>query len=108
MTDVEAPPTGAQTLVAIATTVALLPWSFFCLLVVVVSLPWEETGPSYSATMVAWGALGVIGLLIGAAQLVIALSGRTQKSVLLRGIPALVLAPLTVLWLISMAYAIFV
>ncbi|MEV0082275.1 hypothetical protein [Saccharopolyspora sp. NPDC050642] len=103
MTEVEAPLTGARTLVAIATTAVLLPWLLFCLLVVVVSLPWE-TGPTYYSTMAVWGALGVIGLLIGGAQLVIALSGRTRKSVLLRGIPALVLAPLALCWSIAFLF----
>lgn len=39
-------------------------------------------------------ALGVLGLALSAFQLVVTLRGRTTKSVLLRGIPALALAPI--------------
>ena len=45
---------------------------------------------------------GAVGVILGLTQAIVAIRGTTRKSVLLRGIPALVLEPLAVLWLVAM------
>ncbi|MDA3645921.1 hypothetical protein LZ318_15965 [Saccharopolyspora indica] len=88
-------PIGARILVALATCAALVPWSLFCLVLLGFSAMCTDDfdNSDCAEAMSIPIALGVLGLVVAAVQLVVALRGRTTKSVLLRGIPALVLAP---------------
>lgn len=86
-------------MVAVATCVALAPWAMFCLLMLGFSAMCTDDGDdSDCARAVAVPILlGVLGLGLAVLQLVAALRGRTTRSVLLRGLPVLVLAPLGVI-----------
>ncbi|RKT84132.1 hypothetical protein SAMN05421805_119114 [Saccharopolyspora antimicrobica] len=88
-------PIGARILVALATCAVLVPWSLFCAVLVGLSAMCTDDFDSSDCaeTMSIPIALGVLGLVLAAVQLIVALRGRTTKSVLLRGIPALALAP---------------
>ncbi|MER7011083.1 hypothetical protein ABT324_06610 [Saccharopolyspora sp. NPDC000359] len=97
-------PVGARVLVVLATCAVLVPWSLFCLLMFGFSaMCTDDFDDSDCAEAMSLPVLlGALGLLLAAAQLVAALRGRTSRSVLLRGIPALVLAPLGVLLLFTL------
>ncbi|MGW1678633.1 hypothetical protein [Saccharopolyspora sp. NPDC002376] len=99
-----AAPVGARIAVALCTFVVLTPWMLFSLLVFGFSAMCTDDFDD-SDCAEAMGipiVMGVLGLLLGVVQLIVALRSKTTKSVLLRGIPALVLAPLGLLALLTM------
>ncbi|MDA3630241.1 hypothetical protein OU415_32770 [Saccharopolyspora sp. WRP15-2] len=97
-------PVGARIAVSLATFVVLMPWLGFCLLLFGFSAMCTDDfdDSDCAEAMGTPVVLGVLGLLLCVLQVVVAVRGRTTKSVLLRGIPALVLAPLGVLLVVSL------
>jgi len=99
-------PAGAKLLVAVATMVVLLPALGVCLLLFGFSAMCtddfddSDCGSAMATPLV----LAVVVLALSVAQLVVAGRARTRRSVLLRGLPSLIVAPvgltaLLALWL---------
>jgi hypothetical protein len=95
-----------KVLVSAATTLVVLPWLFLCLLLLGFSAMCtddhdnSDCGGAVGMPIV----LAMAGVLLAAAQIYAALRGRTRKSVLLRGIPALVLGPIGGALLMAMMF----